>query len=307
MTAPTFDGAATVSEGAGPCPATQMCGRGAPPACADGCPVLGAGSAAVPGTLHRRLCMEQALRRALAAPDDFFHLDFQPKVGGDGRPTGLEALVRWTDPLLQAVSPAEFVPVAEETGLIPALGGWVLRAACRQAGRWRAAGTGSLPVAVNVSPLQFRDPGFLTAVRQALAAGGIGPGTLEVELTEGVLVDDEATVATLRHLRELGVSVAVDDFGTGYASLAYLKRLPLRRLKVDRSFVADLGCDPGSEAIAAAVIDLGHGLGLEVTAEGVESVSQQEWLVARGCDELQGFGIARPMPAGDVGRWLSGR
>ena len=294
-------GAATTAD----CPARNACTGAPAPPCADGCGVLGSGTASVPGTLHRRLCMEQALERAVAAPGRAFHLAFQPKVAADGGTAGFEVLLRWTDPVLHGISPAEFIPLAEERGLIGRLGHWVLEEACRQLAEWRAAGLTPVPLAVNVSPLQFSEEGFAVRVGETLAATGIEAGMLELEVTEGVLVDDAATLATLERLRALGVAVAVDDFGTGYSSLAYLKRLPLHRLKLDRSFVADLEDDARSRAVAAAVIELGHGLGLEVTAEGVETAGQRRWLRANGCDDLQGFGIARPMPAGDAGRWLS--
>lgn len=296
--------------GPAPCPGEAVCAAGGPPACApgagEGCGVVSPGTAAAPGALHRRICMEQALRRAVAAPEHAFRLLYQPKVNAaHGRTDGVEALLRWHDPHLGPVSPAEFIPLAEETGLVVPLGEWVLRQACIQAGRWRAAGATGFTVAVNVSPAQFRDPGFPAGVHAALAAGGVPPAALELELTEGVLMDDEAgSEAVLRHLHGQGVAVALDDFGTGYSSLAYLKRLPLHRLKVDRAFVADLGEDPRSEAIARAVIDLGHGLGLQVTAEGVETAAQREWLAGRGCDELQGFGIAMPLSAAAAGAWL---
>ena len=203
--------------------------------------------------------------------------------------------------------PGEFVPAAEASGLIVPLGAWALREACRQAAAWRGQGL-ALTVAVNVSPVQLRHPDLLDVVDEALAASGLEPGRLELEVTEGLLVESDGGVAArLAGLAARGVGLAIDDFGTGYSSLAYLKRLPARKIKVDRSFVRDIGADPEHEAVVRAIVSLGHALGKEVVAEGVETEAQLAFLRALGCDAAQGFLLARPRPAAelDLGRLLA--
>ncbi|HKN92581.1 MAG TPA: EAL domain-containing protein, partial [Acidimicrobiia bacterium] len=225
-----------------------------------------------------RLEMERALRAAIAAGD--LHLDYQPIVSfDDWRVTAVEALVRWEHPERGAVAPAEFVPLAEESGLILPLGRWVLGEACRQLAVWRAAGRPELRVTVNLSARQFADPDLIAAVAEALARAGLPPDALWLEITESVLMEEvKATADTLLALKRLGVHLAVDDFGTGYSSLSYLKRFPVDLLKIDRSFIAGLGTDPEDGAIVLAIVSLAQALRLGVVAEGVEYFHQLEAL-----------------------------
>ena len=243
-----------------------------------------------------RLRLVSRLRRALA--NDEFELHFQPKYRcADLAPLGLEALLRWHDPDRGLVAPGEFIGVAEDSGLIVPIGRWVLREAARHHAQLVDAGFGSLSIAVNVSSPQFQRGELLADLRALVAEFALPDGALEVELTESVILDSpEATIAEMGQLRALGVSVAIDDFGTGYSSLGYLRRLPADTLKIDRSFIADLGVDGDSSAICAAIIALAHDLGRSVVAEGVETAEQLEWLRARGCDGVQGFLLARPQP-----------
>ena len=216
-----------------------------------------------------RLVLETQLRKAVA--EDELVLHYQPQVAAEnGRTVGVEALVRWQHPELGMVPPADFIPLAEETGLIVPIGAWVLRAACREVGRWTEAGIKGVRIAVNLSGRQFQDRGLVAAVRAVravLAETGLGPERLELELTESVVMRDVAdATARLQELSALGISLAVDDFGTGYSSLAYLKRFPIRSLKIDRSFVGDIDRDANSAAIAAAIVALAQKLGLKVVA-----------------------------------------
>jgi len=244
----------------------------------------------------RRLSLECDLRRALER--DEFVVHYQPQVElATGRFVGAEALVRWNHPRLGLVPPAEFIPLAETTGLIVPVGEWVLRTAVRRCGDWQRLGFGPLRVAVNLSPRQFQQPGLVETVRGSLLEAGLDPRSLELEVTESSVVSNrEAAVATLREMRAIGVSVAIDDFGTGQSSLSYLKHLPVDTLKIDRSFVRDLAADANDEAIVGAVVKLGHSLGLSVKAEGVEDESQSRLLGALGCDEAQGYLFGRPLP-----------
>ena len=254
-----------------------------------------------------RFSMERELRRAIE--NDELALEFQPKIGlGDGGVVGCEALVRWHHPERGTVSPGEFIPLAEDTGLILPLGSWVLLAACRQAGQWASAGRAARPVAVNVSAEQFKRGDMVRELADALAAAGLDPSWIEVELTESLLMQDkEVAIRHLEGIRELGVQVSIDDFGTGYSSLSYLKRLPADKLKIDRSFVRDLETDPGDAAIVSAVVTLSHDLGLKVVGEGVETPGQLERLRRFGCDEVQGFLISRPLPPDAFAAWADER
>ncbi|PKM44670.1 MAG: hypothetical protein CVV05_08920 [Gammaproteobacteria bacterium HGW-Gammaproteobacteria-1] len=254
-----------------------------------------------------RLTLENALRRAL--DNDQFTLHYQPQIDlASGQVIGVEALLRWTHPQLGAVSPARFIPVAEESGLIGRIGDWVLHEACRQNKAWQDEGLPPMVVAVNVSARQFSLGDIRTLVQQALDGSGLEAGYLEVEITESLLAQDmENTLAVLNHIRTLGVQIAVDDFGTGYSSLAYLKRFPLHKLKLDQSFVRDLVQDADDRAIASGVVNLGHSLGLVVIAEGVESEAQFDILRRLGCDEVQGYLFSRPLPAADLAAWLRRR
>lgn len=250
--------------------------------------------------LQARKAMETDMRRGLAAGE--FFLAYQPQIElSSGRLVGVEALLRWPHPERGLVEPIDFIPVAEESGLIVALGAWVLRTACRDALAWPL-----LTVAVNVSPVQFRNSDLTALVEQVLAETGLEPGRLELEITEGVLLHDtESTLATLNRLKKLGVRIAMDDFGTGYSSISYLRRFPFDKIKVDRSFVGELGGDGQAEAIVRSVVALGRSLNIRATAEGVETEAQADWLLLEGCEEVQGFHFGRPMPAAHIG-WLAG-
>lgn len=246
--------------------------------------------------LLRRLAVEKELRKALHGGEGLA-LHYQPVFSAQGRSmVGAEALLRWTCPVLGVVPPLEAVSVAEDKGLIEALGYWVLRTACTDAARWQH--TAPLGVAVNVSARQLHDPRFLATVMDILRETGLTPRRLEIELTETVLMDNmDASAHILHRLGQLGVQLAIDDFGTGYSSLAYLRQLPMKRIKIDRSFVRDLPQQEHSRTIVTAIIHLAHGLGLAVTAEGVETLEQADYLTQQGCDVLQGYAFARPMPA----------
>lgn len=242
-----------------------------------------------------RLALDSQMRRALARNE--FVLHYQPLVTlDDGRMFGVEALIRWQDPARGMISPGDFLPIAEETGLIVPLGTWGLERACLQMRAWRESGLDLSPIAVNISARQFRHPDFAASVARALKKADLDAHHLELEITEGTLMGhDETTLATLRALKALGVKLAVDDFGTGYSSLAYLKKLPVDKLKIDGSFVTDIGSDPASAAIVTAIIGLGRCLGLEVLAEGIESEQQRATLLASGCSQGQGYLFAAPV------------
>ena len=244
----------------------------------------------------RKLALANDLRRAIGKQQ--FSLHFQPQVDlPSGRIIGAEALIRWDHPELGRVAPFDFIPLAEELGLIVEIGEWVTRTACVAAQAWQRPGMPTVSVAVNVSPKQFREPSLLRMVERALKESGLPPGCLELEVTEGVMVGDpEATIANMRALRALGVQLAIDDFGTGYSSLSYLKEFPIQRLKIDQSFVRGLDVDLQSASIAHAVIVLGHALNLKVIAEGVETKVHLARLAELGCDEIQGYLVAKPMP-----------
>lgn len=238
--------------------------------------------------LLARMKLDHAMRRALERGQ--FRLAYQPQVDVVGRSIiGAEALLRWRDPDLGDVSPGEFIPVAEESGFIVALGDWVLETAVKQAAQWHAGGR-AIPVSVNVSALQFQQADFVERVGQVLQSAGLPPAMLELELTESILIQDaEEALQRLTALAAIGVRLAIDDFGTGYSSLGYLKRFPIRKLKIDRSFIKGLPGDESDAAIAQAVIQLARALKLKVIAEGVETERQREWLQQAGCDEYQGF------------------
>ena len=246
---------------------------------------------------HERLDMESRLRRGLERGE--FLLHYQPLVAvGDGRIIGAEALVRWQPPGEALVPPLRFIPLAEETGLIVALGEWVLRAACVQAQIWREAGLPPLLLTVNLSAQQFQQPGLIEQLRALLADTGLPATSLELEITESALMQQgQDAVAMLMALKDLGVRLAIDDFGTGYSSLAYLKRFPLDKLKIDQSFVRDIPNDPGDMGITAAIIALARTLRLEALAEGVETAEQLTFLREQGCDTYQGYLFSRPVPA----------
>ena len=245
-----------------------------------------------------RHLIETELRGALEAGE--LHLVYQPQVRLDsGQLTGFEALLRWNNPRRGPISPADFIPVAEETGLIVPIGEWVLRTACATAAQWPSFVT----VAINLSPVQFRSRGLATMVTSALAATGLAPHRLELEVTESALLqDDAATIAILHQLRSLGIRVSMDDFGVGYSSLSYLRKFPFDKIKIDRSFIGTLGETSGSEAIVRTIASLGTNLGMTTTAEGIETAEQLELVRRAGCTEGQGYHFSRPCAAADVFR-----
>lgn len=251
--------------------------------------------------------LEAALRKAIQARQ--FLLHFQPQVHADGRIMGAEALVRWLHPERGLVSPAEFIPLAEDSGLILPLGQWVLEAACRQLVAWAHDPQAShLILAVNVSSRQFRHVEFVAQVLAVLKETGANPARLKLELTESLLLDDvEGTIVKMEQLKSQGVSFSLDDFGTGYSSLAYLKRLPLDQLKIDQSFVRDVLVDANDAAIARTVVALGQSLGLHVMAEGVETDGQRDFLASQGCLIYQGYLFSRPLPVEAFNQFLANR
>ncbi len=257
-----------------------------------------------------RRALELDLRRALALRE--LELHYQPQTNlATGRISGFEALLRWRHPARGLVPPADFVPLAEEIGLIVPFGEWVLRTACREAARW----PGDLSLAVSLSPVQFASPNLVAAVTSALAASGLPARRLELEITESVLLEEsEAVLATLHRLRGLGARIAMDDFGTGYSSLSYLRSFPFDKIKIDRSFVRGLSSSPGDgeqaaaaaaeagecAAIVRAIAGLGASFGMATTAEGVETEEQLRRIRDEGCTEAQGFLVSRPVPAGEI-------
>jgi len=254
---------------------------------------------------RRRL--ERELRQALERGE--FVLHYQPQLElASGRLVGAEALVRWNHPERGLVPPGEFIPAAEANGLIRPLGAWVLREACRQATAWRERGW-DLSVAVNLSPAQLRHRQLLPLIGVALEAAGLEPARLELEITEGVLMEnvEQQGDGLLRGLTADGVRLALDDFGIGYSSLAYLRHLPVKTIKIDRSFVRDLGQDPDALALVRAIVSLGHSLRKRVVAEGIENATQLALLRELGCDEAQGYHIARPLDATQFADLLASR
>jgi diguanylate cyclase (GGDEF)-like protein len=253
-----------------------------------------------------RIALEGKLRAALA--DDALELHYQPKFSADtSRITGLEALLRWNDPVEGMIPPSRFIPVAEESGLIVELGHWVLRRACTQAAAWQARGLDPGSVAVNLSARQFRDRDLIGDIREVLQACGLAPERLELEITESTLAADiEYAIQVLSGLRALGVRLALDDFGTGYSSLSYLRRFPIHTLKLDRSFLRDVPGNAQDSRMVESIVRLAHDLGVGVTAEGIEREEQREFLRRCGCEELQGYLFARPLPVAEVEQLLRG-
>jgi diguanylate cyclase (GGDEF)-like protein/PAS domain S-box-containing protein len=251
-------------------------------------------------TAARQFEVESALRRALTANELLLH--FQPKIEiASGRMLGVEALVRWAHPTRGLVPPGDFIPLAEERGLIVPIGRWVIQAACRQIRDWRSAGFVAPPVAVNLSARQFVSDTLVEDLVDALDFYGVSPSEFEVELTESVLMaDPQRANEVLRQLHAMGVRISIDDFGTGYSSLSYLKRFPAHAVKIDRSFISGLPSDADDTAITQAVIAMAHSLGLDVVAEGVETAEQLTLLRQMGCDVAQGYFLGRPMPASDL-------
>ena len=263
-----------------------------------------------------RQTMEQQLRRALERNELSLH--YQPRLSAQGAQLlGVEALLRWTSPVLGSIPPSEFIPIAEETGMIRAIGSWVLQQACEQWVRWQQlvldAGVGDaasphplarVSISVNLSAAQMSDPALVTDIEALLLRTGMPAHRLELEITESQLMDNaHAAEQQLAALKALGVQLAIDDFGTGYSSLAYLKRFDIDRLKVDKSFVRDMLANPADMAITRAIIALGHTLGLRIVAEGVEDLATAQVLSALDCEELQGYHFSRPLPVLDLEAW----
>ncbi len=263
-------------------------------------------SASLSRLAMQRFNLGNSLRRALDREE--FSVVYQPQLDLQaGRVLSVEALIRWNHPEQGLISPMDFIPVAEANGMIVPIGAWVLHAACRDAANWQRAGQG-LRVAVNLSPSQFKDPDLLHTVRAVLAETGLAPAMLELEITEGAVMEDSgATMATLNALRASGATISLDDFGTGYSSMSYLKRMPLNNLKVDQSFVKGLPDDRDDDAIVRAILSLAKSLGFSVTAEGVETLEQARLLKGMACDVLQGYYFSKPVPAGDIPLLLTRR
>jgi len=258
-------------------------------------------NASMDATVQLRGAVEEDLRSALATGDGLA-LHYQPLVDAEGAMVGVEALMRWTTTAHGQLPPAQVIPIAEETGLIIPLGEWVLREACTAARRWP-----DLFVAINLSPVQFRTPGFVDRVLDIVRSSGVRPEQLELEVTEGVLIDDDDLVrAGLARLRAGGLRIALDDFGTGYSSLSYLRKFEVDKIKIDRSFIQHLGHTVDSAAIIHAVVTLGHAIGLTVTAEGVETREQQRFLTQAGCNQMQGYLFSQPVPADEIEKLRTG-
>jgi predicted signal transduction protein with EAL and GGDEF domain len=263
----------------------------------SGGPRVQAHSSATSAAALRRFTLASRLRGAAARGELTLH--YQPKVAlGSGELVGFEGLVRWLEPEFGLLAPGEFIPLAEEAGLVGEIGDWVLREACRQIAAWREAGLGDIPVAVNVSAHQLRRSGLAARVAEILREAGVRPALLGIEITESVLLDDaERAIRELRALRELGVELALDDFGTGFSSLSYLRRLPVQVVKIDREFIAEISAREDSAALTAQVVALAKALWLRVIAEGVEREEQRELVAIWGCEEAQGFLFSRPVIA----------
>jgi diguanylate cyclase (GGDEF)-like protein len=254
---------------------------------------------------HEQLQLLQELRCAMERQEMVLH--YQPKFDAHtSRLSGVEALVRWQHPVRGLLSPDQFIPLAEKSGVIVHLGEWVLNEACRQMGEWRAQGHAASSVAVNLSPLQFSHLGLVQLVRESLERYALEPGCLTLEVTESTAMQDPyASMAILQKLDDMGVKISIDDFGTGYSSLLYLKRLPATELKIDRGFVRDLAPHTEDAAIVSAIVALGRTLNLSIVAEGIETRAQQEFLTGLGCSTLQGYLLGRPMPAKELMEVLS--
>jgi EAL domain-containing protein (putative c-di-GMP-specific phosphodiesterase class I) len=241
-----------------------------------------------------RLRLENELRRALV--NEEFVLYYQPQVDiGSGRIVGVEALIRWNHPDKGMVMPNHFIPLAEESGLIVPIGEWVLRAACKQNKTWQSEGYAPIPISVNLSMRQFFQHNLKGKIRHVLEQTELDPQYLELEITESMTMDVDHAIQSLLELKELGVNVSIDDFGTGYSSLYYLKKFPIDKLKIDRSFVRDIMVDPNDAAIVATIIAMTHHLNLKVIAEGVETEDQLKFLYQNRCNEVQGYWFSPPV------------
>ncbi len=260
---------------------------------------------AVQTQVAQRAALEQSLRHAIE--QKAFTLFYQPQVNAAGTVVGSEALVRWIKPDGSTISPADFIPLAEDCGLIVPLGAWILNAGLDQLRAWsESSAKQNLELSINVSARQFKHPQFVTQTLQAIQRAGVRPDRLVLELTESVILDDlEFVVQRMQELRAVGIRFSLDDFGTGYSSLAYLKRLPLQQIKIDQGFVRDMLTDSGSQAIVRAILAISKALNVEVVAEGVETEAQREFLLANGCDLLQGYLFGRPQPMAACGPWAA--
>lgn len=255
-------------------------------------------------SLFERVQLENELRKALDRGE--FFLVYQPQVElATGKVVGVEALIRWQHSSKGLISPAEFIPLAEETGMIVPIGEWALRTACTLARRWSQSEVGPLRMSVNLSSRQFVSPDFAESVERVVRETGMSPELLDLEITESMTMDVNRSIETLRQLKTLGVSISIDDFGTGYSSLSYLKSFPVDRLKIDQSFVRQMHSETKDRSIVATIISLAHNLNLQVVAEGVETESQSEFLAQQGCDEMQGYYISKPLKAFDVERFIA--
>ena len=250
--------------------------------------------------VHRRSLLEQALREPAAMSQ--LRLVYQPQVDlRTNRISGVEALLRWLHPVHGPISPDEFIPIAERSGIIQDIGAWVLRESCLQAARWRAEGISKLTVSVNVSTVQFRVADLPRLVGDILAETGLPASWLELEITEtGIMQDIHVAADTLVALHRQGVGLAIDDFGTGYSSLSYLRSVPVDRIKIDRSFVKDVTANEDAAVVAAAIVNLAHNLRLEVVAEGVETKDQADFIRKTGCAFVQGFYYGKPADPADI-------
>lgn len=246
------------------------------------------------------LLMENDLRRALE--QDEFILFYQPQVHlRTGKIIGLEALIRWQHKTKGVISPLDFIPLAEETGLIEEVGAWVLAHACERFHHWLKQGLSLGKVAVNLSARQFRQAHFAETVVEALNKSKLPPQYLELEITESLTMQDtDEVLQTLGYLNKLGLSIAIDDFGTGYSSLSYLKKFPVNKLKIDRTFIHDVGSELDDGAIAKSIIDLAHNMSMLVVAEGVERLGQSRWLYDQGCDQVQGYYFCKPLSENEL-------
>lgn len=250
-----------------------------------------------------RLTMQHEIRQAIQRRE--FVLHYQPQYDlSSGEVIGLEALIRWEHPERGLVPPGQFIPIAEETGMIVQLGEWVLEEACRQNKQWQDAGLAVVPISVNLSIRQFLQQNLAEKVAEVLERTGLSPEYLDLEITESMTMDVDHATQCLLELTRMGINISIDDFGTGYSSLNYLKKLPIGRLKIDRSFVRDIQQDPGDAAIVAAIIAMAHNLNMQVIAEGVETEGQMQFLKRHGCDEMQGYFWSAPIPGNKVERLL---
>jgi EAL domain-containing protein (putative c-di-GMP-specific phosphodiesterase class I) len=253
----------------------------------------------------RRVTIKEALHEALEHGG--FKLAYQPKIDlASGRVAGCEALIRWHHPVLGVQAPAQFIPIAERSGLIVPIGDWVFREACRQYAAWQRAGIAAVPIAVNVSPVQFARSDVHKVLADAMGAAGAPPGSIDVEITESLLVDcSDKLIGELKKIRALGSEISLDDFGAGFSSIAYLKRLPLSLLKIDQSFASSAMNSSTDAAIVRSIVYLAEELGLRVVAEGVETAEQVEYLRAAGCQEIQGYFFSKPLSAADFAEFVT--